>query len=147
MTFGFTRRDFLKASSAGLLGFFLADLQLETALAAATPKQGRSTISGAEILGEPRFNATKIRKLGRDEVIDIKGEVQGDLGYGNPFNSTWYRVNDGYTYSGLIQPVETVHHKPVFDISESGLLGEITVPFSDTRRAAWLPSSPRRRLP
>ena len=134
---GFSRRDFLKASSAGLLGLFLADLRLEKVVAAATPKQGRSTISGAEILSEPRFNATKMRLLGRDEIIDITGEVQGDLGYGNPFNSTWYQINSGgYTYSGTIQPVQTIHHKPVFDIPEAGLLGEVSVPFSDTRRAS-----------
>jgi hypothetical protein len=133
---GFSRRDFLKAASAGLLGLFLADLRLEKVVAAATPKQGRSTISGAEILSGPFFNATKIRLLGRDEVIDIKGEIQGDLGYGNPFNSTWYQIDDGYTYLGAIQPVETVHHKPIFDLPEAGLLGEITVPFSDTRRAS-----------
>ncbi|HLO16192.1 MAG TPA: L,D-transpeptidase [Anaerolineales bacterium] len=133
---GFSRRDFLKAAGAGLLGLFLADLRLEKVLAAATPKQGRSTISGAEILSEPLFNATKIRALGRDEVLDIKGEIQGQLGYGNPFNSIWYQTDRGYTYSGAIQPVETVHHRPVFDLPEAGLLGEITVPFSDTRRAS-----------
>jgi lipoprotein-anchoring transpeptidase ErfK/SrfK len=133
---GFSRRDFLKAASASLLGLFLADLRLEKVVAAPTPKQGRSTISGAQILSEPFFNATKIRLLGRDEVIHIKGEIQGDLGYGNPFNSTWYQIDGGYTYSGAIQPVEPVHHKPVFDVPEAGLLGEITVPFSDTRRAS-----------
>lgn len=58
---GFSRRDFLKAASAGLLGLFLADLRLEKVVAAATSKQGRSTISGADILSEPFFNATKIR--------------------------------------------------------------------------------------
>src|SRR6266511_3269868 len=101
----FSRRDFLKASSAGLLGLFLADLHLEKVLAAAAPRQGRSTISGAEILSEPSFRATKIRALGRDEIVDVTGEVQGDLGYGNPFNSTWYQIDGGgYTYSGAIQP-------------------------------------------
>ena len=30
----------------------------------------------------------------------------------------------------------TLHHKPVFDIPETGVLGEVTVPFSETRRAS-----------
>ncbi len=138
MSLSFSRREFLRASSAGLVGLFLADLRLDRVFATTeTPKQGRSTLSGAELLSEPVLNAKRIRALGRDEVIDISGAVQGDYGYGNPFNSTWYEVNgEGYSYSGAIQPVATLHQKPVFDIPESGVLGEIAVPFSDTRRAS-----------
>ena len=134
---GFSRRDFLKASGAGLLGLFLADLRLERVFAAEPPKQGRSTISGIDVFSEPFFRANKTNVLRRDEVVDISTAVQGDYGYGNPFNSTWYQVNGkGYTYSGAIQSVETLHQKPVFDIPDIGVLGEITVPFSDTRRAS-----------
>jgi len=130
----FSRRDFLKASGAGLLGLFLADLRLEHVFAAPTPKQGRVTVSGTELLSEPFYNAKKIHAFGLDEIVDISGVVDGDNGYGNPFNSTWYQINgEGYTYSGLIQPVETLYQKPVFDIPEVGALGEITVPFSDVR--------------
>ena len=133
----FSRREFLKASSAGLLGLFLADLRLERVLAAETPKQGRSTMSGVNVFSEPFFNANTISLLRQDEVVEITGETQGDKGYGNPFNSTWYQINtEGYAYSGAIQPVQTVHQKPVFDIPEIGVLGEITVAFSDTRRAS-----------
>ncbi|HLO28074.1 MAG TPA: L,D-transpeptidase [Anaerolineales bacterium] len=132
-----SRRDFLKTSGTGLLGFFLADLRIERAFASETPRQGRSTMSGVDLFSEPFFNARKISMLRRDELVDISGEVQGDYGYGNPFNSAWYQINsEGYVYSGLIQLVETLHQKPVFDIPGSGLLGEITIPFSDTRRAS-----------
>lgn len=133
MPFTFTRRDFLRTSSAGLLGLFLADLHLERVFAAVEiPKQGRSTLSGAELLSEPSHHAKQIRALGKDEVVDIVALVQADYGYGNPFNSTWYQVNDeGYVYSGALQPVETLHQKPVFDIPEIGVLGEITVPLTD----------------
>lgn len=135
MILPFSRRDFLKASSAGLLGFFLADLRLERVFASDAVRQGRSTFSGVELLGEPAFNATKIRPLGRDELVKIVGEVQGDTGYGNPFNSTWYQIEEqGFVYSGSIQPVETLHQKPVFNIPEQGALAEVAVPLSDTRR-------------
>src|SRR5574341_225290 len=134
MPLGFSRREFLKASSAGLLGLFLADLRLERVLAAETPKQGRITVSGIDLFSGPSFNAKKIYTFGRDEIVDITGEVEGDKGYGNPFNSTWYRIGqEGFTYSGWVQPVETQHQRPVFDIPEGGVLGEITVPFCDTR--------------
>ncbi len=148
MPLSFSRRDFLRASSAGLLGLFLADVRLDRVFAATqTPRQGRSTLSGVELLSEPSHNAKQIRALGRDEVVDISGAVQGDYGYGNPFNATWYQINDeGYVYSGALQPVETLHQKPVFDIPESGVLGEITVPFSDTRRASSVFADRRYRI-
>lgn len=133
----FTRRDFLKASGAGLLGLFLADLRLDRVLAAETPKQGRITISGIELLREPFFAAEKLSAFGLDKVVKITGATEGDKGYGNPFNSTWYQVNnEGYVYSGWIQPVETIYQKPTFEIPEEGRLGEITVPICDTRRGA-----------
>lgn len=139
----FSRRDFLKASGAGLLGFFLADLRLDRVfakhpersewVAAETPTQGRIIVSGVELLSEPFFNSKRIRLFGRDEVLDIRGEAEGDFGYGNPFNQIWYRIGDGYAYSGSIQPVDTLYQKPVFDLPAAGVLGEVTVPFSDTQ--------------
>ena len=137
MDLPFSRRDFLKVSSAGLLGLFLADLRLERVLAAQIPMQGRSTMSGIEVFSEPFFHANKMYLLRRDEVVAVTGADEGDKGYGNPFNSIWYRVNnEGYTYSGWLQPVGKLHHKPIFNIQEGGVLGKITVPFSDTRRTS-----------
>lgn len=136
MYLGFSRRDFLKASGAGLLGLFLADLRLERVFAAQAPKQGRIIDSGVELFSEPFFNAKISHLFGRDEVVEIIGEVQGVQGYGNPFNTVWYQVNnEGFVYSGGIQPVATRHQLPVFDIPEHGALGEITVHFCDTKRA------------
>jgi lipoprotein-anchoring transpeptidase ErfK/SrfK len=137
MPLGFSRRDFLKASGAGLLGLFLADQRVDHIFAAKTPIQGRITESGVELFSDPFFNARKTYLFRRDEVVGVTGEAEGDNGYGNPFNSTWCQVNgDGYVYSGLLQPVETLYQKPVFDIPRTGTLGEITVPFCDTRRSS-----------
>jgi hypothetical protein len=133
----FSRRDFLKASGAGLLGLFLADLRLERVLAAQTPRQGRIIDSGVELFREPFFAAQVTHLFGRDQVVEITGEEQGDQGYGNPFNAVWYRVNnEGFVYSGRVQPVETQHQKPLFNIPKEGAVGELTVPFCDTKRAS-----------
>jgi hypothetical protein len=135
MLLPFSRREFLKVSSAGMLAFMLAELRLDQALAGEAPVQGRSTFSGVDVYTEPTYAGKKIRALRRDELVSIDRQVQGDLGYGNPFNDTWYHIDgDGYSYSGLIQPVQTVHQKSLFDIPKAGALGELTVPFSDTRR-------------
>ena len=127
----FSRRDFLKLSGAGLLGAFLADLHLDRALAAA-PTQGRMTLSGINLFSDPSFKARIVQIYNRDDVVGITGQVEVDVG--NPYNNTWYQIeNQGYTYSGWVQPVETDYQKPVFDIPSAGQLGEVTVPFSATR--------------
>lgn len=138
MDLGFSRRDFLKVSGVGALAMLLPQWPFNNSSAAETPRQGRVTVSGIDLYQKPSFNAKKLRAFGRDEVVNIGGETEGDQGYGNPFNAKWFRLSeeDGYTYSGWIQPVETVYNKPAFEIPGTGLLGEITVPYADTRRSA-----------
>ncbi len=131
----FSRRDFLKASAAGLLGLFLTELRIERAFAATTPKQGRILINGLGLFDAPSSSARELKIFMRDEVINIVGEATGD----DPkaYNPTWYRTSEaGYIYSGWVQPVDTVYNKPVFEIPASGTLGEVTVPYSDSRLSA-----------
>ena len=130
----FTRRDFLKLSAAGALGLFLSESGLDRVLAAETPpsSQGRAVISGVTVYDSPTFKGMERKALGKDEVVPISEVVSGDNG--NPYNNIWYRIGDeGYAYSGWLQPVETIYQKPRFEIREGGQLGEITVPFSISR--------------
>ena len=141
-----SRRDFLKLSGAGLFGAFLAGLHLDRALAApAAPlAQGRIAVFG-NLFSDPSFKAKTMHIYGKDELVNITAEVDGDEG--NPYNKTWYQLNgDGYIYSGWVQPVETNYQKPVFEIPTSGQLGEITVPFSATRRDPSFWSKPGYRI-
>lgn len=126
-----TRREFLKLVSTGTLAFALKDLRVQTV---GQPKQGRITWSGIPLYDAPNFNANKIHHFGNDQVVEITSiDEHGEAG--NPYNSVWYEVNgEGYTYSGWLQPVETMYQKPKFDLPENGQLGEITVPFSITRK-------------
>ena len=129
-----SRREFLKLAGAGTLAFALSDLRLDHALGApAEIKQGRITWSGIPLYDAPAFQANQIHHFGADKVIEIIGiEENGEQG--NPYNSVWYKVDNGYTYSGWIQPVETNYQKPVFALPEKGQVGEITVPFCDTKK-------------
>jgi hypothetical protein len=130
----FSRRDFLKLSGAGLLGALLAELHLDRAWAD-SPAQGRMTLSGINLYSDPSFKAKILHTYGRDEVVSITGEADGDPG--NPYNNKWFQLDgQGYTYSGWVQPVETNYQKPVFEIPATGQLGEVTVPFSATRQDA-----------
>lgn len=131
-----SRREFLKLASAGSLAFVLRDLLIDRALAAPTIRQGRITWSGIPLYDGPAFAANKIHFFGADKVVEIAGiEENGEQG--NPFNSAWYKIDNGYTYSGWIQPVETNYQKPVFQIPEKGQVGEITVPFCDTKKEPY----------
>jgi len=131
-----SRREFLKLASAGSLAFALRDLRFDRALAAPAIKQGRITWSGIPLYDAPAFQANQIHLFGADKVIEITGiEENGEQG--NPFNSTWYQVDNGYTYSGWIQPVETSYQKPIFTLPEKGQVGEITVPYCDTKKEPY----------
>lgn len=133
-----TRREFMKLVSAGTLAYALKDLRVDKALAAPAIKQGRITFSGIPLYDGPSFQANKIDYFGTDKVVDITSiEENGEEG--NPYNKVWYEINgEGYTYSGWVQPVETNYQKPVFEIPEKGQVGEITVPFSITRKAPYV---------
>lgn len=133
-----SRRDFLKLASAGSLAFALSELRLDRACAASPTRQGRTSWSGIPLYDAPTFNAKKIDNFGADQVVEITA-VDENGEFGNPFNSTWYQINgEGFTYSGWIQPVETNYQKPIFNIPEKGQLGEITVPFSDTKKEPYV---------
>jgi hypothetical protein len=130
-----SRREFLKLVSAGSLAFALRDLRVEHAFAATNVRQGRITWSGVPLYDAPAFNANQIHLFGADKVVEVTGiEENGQNGYGNPYNTFWYKVDSGYTYSGGVQPVETNYQRPIFTLPEKGQLGEITVPYCDTKK-------------
>ena len=126
-----SRRDFLKLSASGALALALSEMGFDRALAAPPASYGRVTWSGIPLYDAPAFTAKKIHLFGMDQIVELKGEAEGDEG--NPYNNVWYQVDDGYTYSGWFQPVEMIFNKPVYEIPAAGQLGEITVPISQTR--------------
>jgi len=133
-----TRRDFLKLASTGSLAFALSELRLERAFAGSPIKQGRITLSGIPLYDGPAFTANKIHYFGRDEIVEITS-IDENGEEGNPFNNVWYQINnEGFTYSGWVQPVETRYQKPLFNIPEKGQVGEIVVPFSDTKKEPYV---------
>ena len=127
-----SRRDFLKLSGAGLLALALANLRLDEALAqeARVSFQGRATFSGVTVYDAPSFKAKQLARLSKDEVVDIQSQTIGDGDY----NRVWYHFKEGYTYSGWLQPVRTELQKPQTKLLRPRVLGEVTVPFAETRR-------------
>lgn len=128
-----SRRDFLKLATTGTLAFALSDLKLDHVFASPNVTQGLMTFSGTPLYDAPTFLANKIYLFKKDEVVDVTSiEENGEQG--NPYNTVWYKINDeGYSYSGWVLPVETRYQKPSFNIPADGQVGEITVPFVDTK--------------
>ena len=140
-----SRRDFLKLGSATLLGSFFIDLQHDIAHAAPATIQGRVQATSLNIRDAPNFNAKKIGIAKRDDLLDISGQVFG----GAPGDTirTWDRLaNEGYVYSGWVQSVATTLNPIVMEIPETGVLGEITIPFAESSYGINISPSPGPRL-
>lgn len=134
-----SRRDFLKLTGFGLLGWSLqgrplaalipdlASIAYQDGLEA---QQGRVTARLIWIYDGPSFNAARLKLHWRDSVVPISGiSISQDPG---DYNRVWYAIGEeGYAYSGTLQPVRTVLNAPGTVISPSGVLGEVTVPYTD----------------
>ena len=133
-----SRRDFLRKSGAGLLGFFGLPFldpyqrfaRLNSAPAPNTITVGRATDDSVPVYDRPSFSANLKRMYFRDVIFKIDEVTIGD---DEPaYNRVWYRVNsEGYAHSGKIQPVELLINQPAETIPAEGRLAEVSVPFTD----------------
>ena len=137
-----SRRDFLKLSGLGLLGLsFPVNFEpTETRLhwVPARPEsaqeddisQGRITSRLVWLYDQPSFSAKHTKMYWRDSVIEITGIViSQDAG---DYNRIWYEIGeDGYAFSGSIQPVRTLLNPTTSEIASAGRLGEVSVPYTD----------------
>jgi len=140
-----SRRDFLKLSGATLLSLFLSELHLDKVRAAPLPMQGRVVYRSLIVRNAPAFGGVQINSLPRDGTLDITDQVFG--GKDGDYNRIWYRLgNEGYVYSGGVQPVNTQLNPLVTAIPETGILGEITIPYADSVWAINRSPSPGPRL-
>ena len=126
----FSRRDFLKLSSYGLMGIFLPDLTSEFLKQDEFANlQGRIIDRTVWTYDEPHPKAKRAKLYWHDLVVPITNTTIGEDE--SAYNRVWYQLEDaGYAYSGGIQPVRTTLNKPE-QISTRGVLGEVSVPFTD----------------
>lgn len=126
-----SRRDFLKLSGLGLASLFAPALPLNFLLKDPyDAQQGRVTSRLLWSYDRPSFDATRVKMYWRDLVVSITNAAVSDDE--TAYNRVWYEVGkDGYVYSGNVQPVRTVLNTPRTDIPTNGLLGEVSVPYSD----------------
>src|SRR5512143_641873 len=134
-----SRRDFLKLTGFGLLGLSLQGQPLTPLLPNSASiayqqdleaQQGRVTSRLIWVYNGASFSSLPIKMYWRDSVIPISGIAISSDEYG--YNRVWYEVGEeGYAYSGTLQPVRTILNAPGLEIPLSGILGEVTVPYTD----------------
>ncbi len=152
---GLSRRDFLKLSGLGLLGLltpgrplsFFSDLltgspfgdfarqRLGADAAPEPPLQGRIIANALWSYDAPSSKAQRVKFYWRDLIVDIdRAAVDEDTG---AYNRIWYRLKDGsFLYSGWVQPVRTVlNEAPTTAFPPEGLLGEVSVPYTDAHES------------
>ena len=127
----FSRRDFLKLASYGILGLTLPDFSTNSLVRPFdTNMEGRVTEKSLWMHDEPSAQSKRVEIYWRDLVIPISGAAISEDE--EAYNRVWYEVGDkGYVYSGGVQPVVTLLNDPVSEVPPDGLLGEISVPFTD----------------
>ena len=126
-----SRRDFLKLAGYGMLGLSLPVFSQNVSVQTFdTELQGRVTEKSLWMYNEPSTKSERVEMYWRDLIVPLTGAAISEDE--DAYNRVWYEVEDkGYVYSGGVQPVETQLNDPVSEVPLNGLLGEITVPFTD----------------
>jgi len=126
-----TRRDFLKLSGFGLMGLMLPEIPLKAFQDPFDALSGRVASPVLWTYDRPSAKAQRVKMYWRDLILPITN-VTVDEDDPDAYNRIWYQVgDDGYAYSGSVQPVRTVLNTPTLTIPTTGQLAEVTVPFTD----------------
>ncbi len=141
-----SRRDFLKigllalGSLAAGPGGFIPPLPDGEKLPV-----GMARVATAEVAlyQEPDLRSKRIGRLLRDQVIDLWEVVRSPAGPSR--NPVWYRLDEGWVHSALLQRVDQQHLNPIPSRLESELVpAVITVPVSYSmridRNKNWIPA-------
>jgi lipoprotein-anchoring transpeptidase ErfK/SrfK len=129
-----SRRDFLKLTGVGLLSALFPGLTKTSAASGLLPDQkGRVAAEHLQVYAAPSFDAEVVDEHWQDILLPITGlEISDDV---EAYNRVWYKIGEeGYAYSGSIQPVLTRLNKPIYEHGKTGSLAEVSVPYTDARR-------------
>jgi lipoprotein-anchoring transpeptidase ErfK/SrfK len=139
----FTRRDFLKLSCLSAAGLaFLPGrdppLPDEPSL---LDMFGRITRNNEPVYSQPDPRSHRVDRLARDTIVRLLEEVQSNTA--TPANPRWYHLERGFLHSANVQRVHSYLNQPLASIPEAGVLGQVTVPYTQveykTRSGHWMP--------
>ncbi len=138
MSANLDRRQFLKLSAVLGAALILPDLPHSqpwppSEVDRQLPMLGRVATRAIYFYSDPQYSSQHLGILRRDTLLDLRDELVSPDG--PAFNPRWYALSEGFVHSGYIQRVDEHHLNRVLDrVPEEGLLGEITVPFSQAYR-------------
>ena len=142
MNCSFSRREFLHLAGLTTLG---AAFRPPPPMVTSGPARlGRVTTSWIGVYAEPSFQAQRLTKLTRDQLVTLLSSVVADDGPSH--NPVWYKTADGYTHSGYLQLVQWKPQPPVFDLPPENTLFEVSVPATRSYRKPDPGSEPLYRL-
>jgi lipoprotein-anchoring transpeptidase ErfK/SrfK len=123
-------------SGLGLLGLSLPSLPLKSFFQGEfDSQQGRVTTRLIWLYDKPSFKGLRLKMYWRDAVVPISDITVSDQL--TDTNRVWYQIgNEGYAYSGTVQPVRTLLNSPISTVPSAGILGEVSVPFTDAHADA-----------
>jgi len=130
-----SRRDFLRVGmlSLGAAGALAFRSRLPIEDQAPIHGYGRITWDWLPVRDEPAFNANQVGRRERDQVIPLLERFKSPNG--PAYNPHWYRlVGGGYLFSGYVQPVRIRFNPAAASVPETGRIGEISLPFTDSLR-------------
>ena len=135
-----SRRDFLKLGMLSTAGLAFTPFIPED-VSSKNSNIARVAIKSVSVYSEPSDKSRIVYTKYRDELLNIYYEVVSEDGPG--YNPIWYRVWRGYVHSGRLQLVKNRLNHVTNKIPETGLLSEITVPYSQsmryTKHNGWQP--------
>lgn len=134
MTSKLSRRDFLKLSSLSMASLaFSPYIGKRTSLDMGKHWDVfRVTAKSVSVYSEPSDTSQILYQRYFDELVNIYYELVSDHGPG--YNPIWYRVWGGYMHSAYLVKVKTQLNPIVYSFPETGLISEVTVPYTQSWR-------------
>ena len=126
------RRNFLKYLSLGLTAFSFPYPKKTASQILNIIHLGRVTSESLSIYREPSENSQILFQRFFDDILNIYDKVISDDGPG--YNPVWYRVWGGYVHSAFVQSVRNQLNPIIRSFPSSGLLMELSVPYSQSYR-------------
>lgn len=144
MTRQFSRRDFIKKSSAALAVALTPSLDIRSPQAQGpipeplseplVVRMGRVTAAGTTFYDKPERGAKRVAYRRRDETFIITDEVRAP-GL-NVHNDLWYETEEGFVFSAWVQPMIKHGPQPTFhNVGKWGFWGEICQPYTSAKMA------------
>lgn len=128
-----SRRNFLKLSLLGsaALGTSAFRPLFGPGDSQSTNNIVRVAAESISVYSEPNDESRIIYQRFRDELVNVYEDVTAESPGYNPL---WYRVWGGYIHSAYLQRVQTRYNPIITQIPETGLLAEVTVPYTQSLR-------------